>query len=126
MRSLFLSGFTDHVRDSFIGMALILELLAQREDRLSQIADGLPVYVIVKDKIALAETDISALYTALCDRFTDATQDRTDGLRLDWPDRWLHVRPSNTEPIVRLIAEAQTRDAAEELIERIAHVAGLG
>jgi phosphomannomutase len=45
-----------------------------------------------------------------------ATPDRQDGLRLGWPDRWLHVRPSGTEPIVRLIAEAPTAEAAEELV----------
>jgi phosphomannomutase len=60
--------------------------------------------------------DLAALYTALESRFTDAARDRQDGLRLSWPDRWLHVRPSGTEPIVRLIAEAPTADAAEALV----------
>jgi len=55
-------------------------------------------------------------YAALTRRFTDAKADRQDGLRLAWPDRWLHVRPSGTEPIVRLIAEAPTAAAAETLI----------
>jgi phosphomannomutase len=49
-------------------------------------------------------------------RFPDAVADERDGLRLSWPDRWLHVRPSGTEPIVRLIAEAPTAAAAEALV----------
>ena len=57
------------------------------------------------------------VYAALKRRFPDATTDERDGLRLAWADRWLHVRPSNTEPIIRLIAEAPTGAAAEALIE---------
>ena len=57
------------------------------------------------------------VYAALKRHFPDATTDERDGLRLAWADRWLHVRPSNTEPIIRLIAEAPTGAAAEALIE---------
>jgi phosphomannomutase len=56
------------------------------------------------------------LYQRLRQRFSDASVDERDGLRLAWPDRWLHVRPSGTEPIVRLIAEAPTQAAAEALV----------
>ena len=58
------------------------------------------------------------LYAALTKRWPDARANRDDGLRLDWPDRWVHVRPSNTEPIVRVIAEAPTEALARELVER--------
>ena len=104
-----------YVRDSMIGMALILELLAQHPEPLSHVAGRLPVYVIVKDKIACTAEGVSAFYRALRGRFADATEDRTDGLRLDWPDRWLHVRPSNTEPIVRIIAEGPDEQSATAL-----------
>jgi phosphomannomutase len=60
--------------------------------------------------------DLEAAYRALEARFADATCDRQDGLRLAWADRWLHVRPSGTEPIVRLIAEAPDRERAEGLV----------
>jgi phosphomannomutase len=56
------------------------------------------------------------VYAGLRKQFADAAVDTQDGLRLAWPDRWLHVRPSNTEPIIRLIAEAPTRAQAEAMI----------
>ncbi|PYO34738.1 MAG: hypothetical protein DMD74_09785, partial [Gemmatimonadetes bacterium] len=64
-----------------------------------------------------AERGLQDVYAVLKRRFPDATTDERDGLRLAWPDRWLHVRPSNTEPIIRLIAEAPTGAVAAGLIE---------
>src|SRR5205814_695940 len=93
------------VRDPFIGMALVLSLMAEEGQPLSQIVDALPRYVIRKEKFPLPAERLPALYAALEARFLEAKSDRTDGLRLDWPCRWLHVRPSNTEPVVRAIAE---------------------
>jgi phosphomannomutase len=60
---------------------------------------------------------MEGVYAALRRRYRDATVDTQDGLRLTWPDHWLHVRPSNTEPIIRLIAEAPSGAAAEQLVE---------
>ncbi len=94
------------VRDSFVGMALILDAMAEREMKVSQLAGELPHYEIVKTKIALPPEKIPAALDALERHFSDAKPDRLDGLRLDWPGRWLLVRGSNTEPIVRAIAEA--------------------
>jgi phosphomannomutase len=59
---------------------------------------------------------LDALYAALRSRFPDAEADSRDGLRLAWPDRWVHVRPSGTEPVVRYIAEAPTEALANQLI----------
>jgi phosphomannomutase len=103
------------VRDSFVGMALILDAMAQREMKISELAGELPHYEIVKTKIALPPEKIPAALNALEKHFSDAAPDRLDGLRLDWPGRWLLVRGSNTEPIVRAIAEAPTADEAAEL-----------
>ena len=61
--------------------------------------------------------DLAPAYQALRKRFADATVDDRDGLRLSWPDRWVHFRPSGTEPIIRFIAEAPTATDAEQLIE---------
>lgn len=104
-------------RDAPLGAALILQHLALTGARLSQVVAGSPRYVIVKAK-APRGGDLAALYRRLESAFPDAERDQRDGLRLGWPDRWLHVRPSGTEPIVRLIAEARTREEAEALIER--------
>jgi len=114
------------VRDSFVGMAQLLDAMADRDAKISQLADELPRYWIVKTKITLESSRVPAALDALQQRFPEAAADRLDGLRLDWPGRWLLVRPSNTEPIVRAIAEAQSEtearslcDGAAEIIERV-------
>ena len=106
-----------YVRDSFVGMALLLDAMASREMTIAQLADELPRYEIVKTKMALCPQKLSAALDALEKRFPDAAADRLDGLRLDWPGRWLLVRGSNTEPIVRAVAEAPTAAEAAELCE---------
>ncbi len=105
-------------RDAPLAAALILQHLAATGVPLSSLVRARPQYVIVKAK-APRGGDLDALYAALSGMFPDAVADRRDGLRLAWADRWLHVRPSGTEPIVRLIAEAPTREAAEALVARV-------
>lgn len=110
------------VRDSFVGMAQILDAMAEREAPIGQLADELPRYHIVKTKIALDPGQVPAALASLEKQFADAKPDRLDGLRLDWPDRWLLVRPSNTEPIVRAVAEAVSAAEAAALCERAAEI----
>jgi phosphomannomutase len=106
------------VRDSFVGMALILAAMERRGKKVSELADELPRYEIRKATVQLASDKLPAAFAAIEKHFTDARADRLDGLRLDWPDRWVIIRGSNTEPIVRIIAEAPTVEAANELIGR--------
>jgi phosphomannomutase len=102
------------VRDPYIGMGLVLQLMADTGKTLSQLVNELPSYTIVKDKYTVARDQLPKLNGALVARWPEAIANHVDGLRLDWPDRWVHVRPSNTEPIVRVIAEApQARDAQQ-------------
>ena len=103
------------VRDSFVGMALVLAAMTTRGKKISELAAELPRYEIRKTTVKLPPEKLPVALAALQQRFPDAQADRLDGLRLDWPDRWLIVRGSNTEPIVRAIAEAPTAAAAEEL-----------
>jgi phosphomannomutase len=103
------------VRDSFVGMAMILDAMAARYMKVSQLADELPRYEIVKTKITLPRERIAAAFQAVARHFSDAATDNRDGPRLDWPDKWLLVRASNTEPIVRAIAEAPTQAEADRL-----------
>lgn len=102
-------------RDAPLAAALVLDLLAATGDAVRERVARRPRYTIVKAK-APRGADLDAAYGTLTTRFADAAADRQDGLRLAWADRWLHVRPSGTEPIVRLIAEAPTRAAAEALV----------
>jgi phosphomannomutase len=107
------------VRDPFIGMGMILNLLAETGKKLSELVAELPAYSIVKDKFAIDRDRLPALFAALEKRWPEAKINRLDGLRLDWPDRWLHVRPSNTEPIVRVVAEAPGEKEAEQLNQEV-------
>ena len=105
-------------RDAPIGTALILQLLLEEQRSLSALVASLPRYVIVKDKLARPNASLDTVYGALRSAFPDASVDTQDGLRLSWQDRWVHVRPSGTEPIVRVIAEGPTEEAARELVRR--------
>jgi phosphomannomutase len=103
-------------RDAPVAAALLLTLLARDGKRVSELVAAAPRYAIVKAKAARGPA-LEPVYAALRRRFADAQVDTQDGLRLAWRERWLHVRPSNTEPIIRLIAEAPSRAAAEQLVE---------
>jgi len=105
-------------RDAPVGAALLLQLLHEEDVPLSRIVSELPRYVIVKDKLDRPEASLDTVYDALRSAFPGAAADSQDGLRLSWPDRWVHVRPSGTEPIVRVIAEAPTNQEALELVRR--------
>lgn len=105
------------VRDSFVGMALTLEAMAARRLPIGRLADELPRYEIVKTKITLPPDRVAVGLTTLARHFHDAQVDRLDGLRLDWPGKWLLVRASNTEPIVRAIAEAPSEGEARRLCD---------
>lgn len=105
-------------RDAPVGAAIILQLLLEEGRRLSEIVSEYPRYSIVKDKLDRPNAPLDSVYQALRATFSDAEADTQDGLRLTWPDRWVHVRPSGTEPIVRVIAEAPTLDEAQALIAK--------
>ena len=105
-------------RDAPLGAALILQLLVEEGKKLSEIVSSYPRYSIVKDKLDRPSAPLDTVYASLREAFPDAEVDTQDGLRLTWADRWVHVRPSGTEPIVRVIAEAPTTSEAEALIAR--------
>jgi phosphomannomutase len=116
------------VRDSFVGMAIVLSAMAERGMAVSALANELPSYVIHKAKVTVEQARIAQAYGALEKHFHTAAPDRLDGLRLDFPardggsDAWLLVRASNTEPIVRIIAEAGTASEAARLCEEAAAI----
>jgi phosphomannomutase len=109
------------VRDSFSGMALVLSLLAADQRPLSKIVGDLPRYAMLKSKIELTALGTGAglddALRRLREHFASAMINNVDGVRVDLADGWLHVRPSNTEPIVRVITEARTESRATELME---------
>ena len=113
-----------YVRDSFVGMALLLSAMADRGMKLSELAAELPRYEIYKTKVTMPADAVTGALQKLESHFADAESNRMDGLRLDFPGKWLLVRASNTEPIVRLIAEAATMDDAKALCDEAAKIVG--
>lgn len=102
-------------RDSFVGVALILELLAMRDQKVSEVIATLPKHFMKKGKYPMTEA-LDKKINRLKEHFSDAKSIETDGVRLDFPDKaWLHLHPSNTEPIFRLYGEASTSERIEEL-----------
>jgi phosphomannomutase len=104
-----------YVRDSLVSMAYVLGGMAASGKPLAEWVDSLPQYAIVKDKLTCPRERVEAACMALKSLFHDATPQQGDGLRLDWPDRWVQVRASNTEPILRVIAEAPDQTSARAL-----------
>lgn len=109
-----------HTRDAPLAVALILQHLVDEGTTLSEAAGRWPSYEIVKEKVMFPRESLDAAYEALAEDLRAVERDGTDGLRLAWPGErnWLHVRPSGTEPVVRLIAEAPDAAAARTLVRR--------
>lgn len=109
-----------YTRDSAVATALVLQLLAESDRSFSRIVAELPSYAIVKDKLPRGNGELGPTYDALAAGLSAPVEDRQDGLWLGWPDdgRWLHFRPSGTEPILRIIAEAPEESAARELVQQ--------
>jgi len=108
-------------RDAPVAAALILQLLAEEEGPVERIARSIGRYEIVKEKVPRPDGSLEEAYAVLTAKLGAPDVDRQDGLRLSWPEerRWAHLRPSGTEPIVRIIAEAPTREEAEQLVESL-------
>jgi phosphomannomutase len=110
-------------RDGYVGIALILELMAQENKKLSEIVAQLPSYTMLKEKVSFSG-DLQGLYAKIQTEFASGTANTLDGLRLDFEDRsWVHIRPSNTEPVVRIILEAQTPEKASDLMQKCLAIA---
>ncbi len=103
-------------RDSFVGMALILEALAEEGGTLSEMRSRIPRYAMIHEKLLCRARDIAPSLRLVKKLWKDHPMDLTDGVKVNWPDRWIQARPSNTEPVIRLDAEAPTESEARSLI----------
>lgn len=108
-----LAGF-----DAFMAMGLILEAAARTDKSVSELADRLPRYHIVKKKIPCRTAQAYGALRSACAAFEDASMTENDGMRLDWLEGWLHLRLSSTEPVIRLISEWPTPEMADEMASR--------
>lgn len=106
-------------RDALVGIALFLSLLAQRKCSVSALKASYPQYYMSKGKIALDESlDVDALLDKMEDNYRKEQPLTIDGVKIDFPEGWVHMRKSNTEPIIRVYAEADSQDKADELTQR--------
>jgi phosphomannomutase len=106
-------------RDSLVGMAFILQLMASTGKTISQLVAEIPRYEIVKTKFECRREDANRAVEAVKKAFANEKVDTQDGIRIDWDRAWVHARPSNTEPIMRIIAEAPDRATADEKIAAV-------
>jgi phosphomannomutase len=105
-------------RDALVGTALTLQHLTEFGGTLSELKNSLPSYFIEKRKIDLPETGTDKIMDSLTEEFNNETINTDDGLRVDFEDHWVHFRKSNTEPIIRIITEGKSKEAAAKLIEK--------
>jgi phosphomannomutase len=108
-------------RDSLVGIGLVLELMAKRGKKLSELVAELPKMEMIKEKFEV-KGDFAKLLPAVRAAFPDAGVNDLDGLRFDFPDRWVHVRASNTEPVVRIIGEGSDTAALKADFEKIGKI----
>ena len=104
-------------------MAQVLDAMAATGKSAAEVKADIPSYDIHKTKVAIDRDKVPALYAKLKEKYADAEHGTMDGLRLDWSDKWMLVRPSNTEPIVRAMAEATSLADAKELCDAAAEIA---
>jgi phosphomannomutase len=109
-------------RDSLVAATMVLNRMSQSEDSLSAIYHTLPQYKIVKDKISIIGLDKELLLSKVNDLFPEAEKNTSDGLKFIWDGKWIHLRSSNTEPIMRIYAEASSEQEAQELILKIKRI----
>jgi phosphomannomutase len=109
-------------RDSYTGMAFLLDRMGETGESIAALADALPRYSRKLGKVAYAHGRLGTLMQALEESFPDASSDRSDGLKLALPGGWIHVRASNTEPLLRLAAEARTQEEVDDLYTRMEHL----
>lgn len=108
-----------HVRDSLGGIALMLEMLATTGQRVSQLVSTIPAYTIIKDKLPMKAGMTERAIERVKQQFAQERLDTQDGIRMDTDQGWVHLRPSNTEPILRIIAEAKDEATARGMIDQI-------
>jgi phosphomannomutase len=106
-------------RDSLVAATLVLNRMAQSNTTLSSIFNTLPQYKIIKDKISIKNLDSNKLIDKVSSLFKDAEKSTIDGIKFIWVDKWIHLRKSNTEPIMRIYSEAKTKKIAWDLVTSV-------
>ena len=110
-------------RDALVGIALFLSHLAHEGKKVSELRASYPAYFMAKNRVDLTpETDVDAILAKVKELYKNEEINDIDGVKIDFPDKWVHLRKSNTEPIIRVYSEAATPEAAEEIGQQIMKV----
>lgn len=112
-------------RDSLVGIALILQNLVEFGGKISDFKKTLPKFEIYKTKIGIKDIDQDEVFGKVIEIYKDAEINTDDGIRVDFGDKWIHLRKSNTEPVLRVIAEARNKEEARELVGNLITKIGL-
>lgn len=110
------------VRDSLVGIALVMQLMAETGKTISQLAGEIGGYYVWKDKFPAGQDQSQQILESAKQTFAEAKLETTDGCRFDFDDGWLHIRASNTEPVMRIIVEAKDQPTAEKYIDQVAAI----
>ncbi len=110
------------IRDSLVGIALVLQLMAETEKTISQLVDEIGGYYMSKDKFTADTSQAQQIFNSAKKAFADAKLDTTDGCRFDFDDGWLHLRASNTEPVIRIIVEAKDQPTAKIYVDTVLRI----
>jgi phosphomannomutase len=110
------------IRDSLVGIALVLQLMTDTGSTISQLVGQIGGYYMSKDKFAADQSQAQQILDSTKKVFTDAKLDTTDGCRFDFDDGWLHLRASNTEPVMRVIVEAKDQRTAQKYIDVVSNI----
>jgi len=113
-------------RDSFAAMALILEAMAVSGSPVSAMRARVPRYAMIRERLLCQARDVAPSLRLIKTLFRGERFDLTDGVKVTWPDRWLIARPSTSEPVIRLVAEAPTAAEARGLVNRVLEVLSPG
>lgn len=110
-------------RDALVGIALFLSHLAHKNMKVSELRKTYPAYYISKQKIELSPTiDVDAILKQVEEKFASEKVNTIDGVKIDFPEKWVHLRKSNTEPIIRIYSEAKSMEEADELGQEIINI----
>jgi phosphomannomutase len=106
-------------RDSLVAVTMVLNRMTQSSYSLSKIYDSLPQFAIVKDKVSVEGVNSDDFLLRVNEYFQDGEKNTIDGLKITWFEKWVHLRSSNTEPIIRIYAEAPLKKDAEDLVLKV-------
>jgi len=107
-------------RDSLVGVALFLSLLAEKKMKTSELRATYTSYFMAKKKIELTpDLDVDGILVSMAQKYSHENVNTIDGVKIDFAENWVHLRKSNTEPIIRIYTEAKSQEEASELADRI-------